>query len=166
MTQTDPKSNTTVLSYSCCTSPIPRERKCRRTFSAIFSSPLLISAYVVGNSRRSEPSTTHTLYRRPAWAASPESSSASKNRGGGCPYALQNSVLGHRETQSSQESGRTGTGRESEKKSLLALWRDSNESKRSGHVSILFNRGWTPQMDFMSTGHHAHAMHHESCSGG
>ncbi len=89
-----------------------RERKWRRTFRAIFSSPSLIPAYVVGNSRRSTPSTTHTLYRAleadaatgavavatpGSEVASLESPGALKNRGRGYPCTLQYSITPTRE---------------------------------------------------------------------
>jgi len=79
--------------YSCCC-PLSREHKRCRTFRATFSSPSSILAYVVGNSRRSWPSTTHTLhcagYAAPTSASSPPvSPSALKNRGRGYPCVLQ-----------------------------------------------------------------------------
>ena len=89
-------------------SPTSRERKWRSTFRAIFSSPSLIPVYVFGNSRRSGPRTTHTLYRTLAAdagavefvAATPgstaavlaESSRETKNCGRGYPCTLQYSI--------------------------------------------------------------------------
>lgn len=91
--------------HNSCPSPTSRERKWRSTFRAIFSSPSLIPAYVVGNSRRSGPRTTHTLYLTSAADAAtvavvgatpsstppalPESSIETKNCGRGYPCILQ-----------------------------------------------------------------------------
>ena len=108
------------IDHNSCPSAMSRERKWRSTFRAIFSSPSLIPAYVFGNSRRSGPRTTHTLYRTlPAdggavefVAATPgstaaalaESSRETKNCGRGYPCTLQYSFS----IRTSAPIGRTG----------------------------------------------------------
>ena len=61
-------------------------RRCR-TFRASFSSPSSTVTYVVGSSRRSCPSTIHTLYRDGTVSAA-----LSSNLGDGCAFALQYSA--------------------------------------------------------------------------
>jgi len=96
-----------ILLSRCDASPASRERKWRKTLRAIFSSPSSTPAYVVGNSRRSEPNTTHTLCR----AGSSESSSASKNRGGGHPCVSQYSIVFSAHRGSNNRGRIDGSGR-------------------------------------------------------